>query len=60
MRKEVNISEETVEILSFMASKHKWSVKKYMESILTMHASRFRSKFLASNPQQTEKVQVHK
>jgi predicted RNA-binding protein with PUA domain len=58
MRKEVHLDEETVEILSFMASKHKWSVKKYMESVLTMHASRYRSKFLASNPQQTEKNQV--
>lgn len=60
MRKEVHISQETVEILSFMAAKHKWSVKKYMESILTMHASRYRSKFLEENQHKTEKSQVNK
>ena len=59
MRKEVHLDEETVKILEFMAFKHKWSVKKYMESVLTMHSSRYRSKFLASNPQQTEKNRVH-
>ena len=59
-RNEVNLDDETIEILTKMASKHKWKLKLYMESLLTMHASRFRSKILLGSQQQTEKVQGRK
>jgi len=58
-RAEVNLDDETVEILSVLASKHKWKPKFYMESVLTAHASRYKSKVSSGNQQQTEKKQLH-
>lgn len=40
MRKEVNISEETIKHLQQIADKKKWSLKKTMEEILIERANK--------------------
>lgn len=59
-RNEVNLDDETLEIIEVLAKKHKWKPKFYMESVLTAHASRYKSKILSSIQPQLEKSQGHK
>lgn len=44
MRKEVNISEETIKQLQEIADKKKWSLKKTMEEILIERAIKERNR----------------
>ena len=46
MRKEVNISKETIETLQKLADKKKWSLKKLMEEILLEKATKEQNKNL--------------
>lgn len=58
-RNEVNLGDETIKVLEWMAKKRDWKLKFYMEKILTQYADRYRQQVLSNIQQQHEKNQVH-
>lgn len=58
-RNEVNLGDETLQVLDWIAKKKDWKLKFYLEKVLTHHADRYRQAFLSNTQHKTEKNQEH-